>query len=172
MAATSKVPSSSILVFFLKNKLPNRVVIHFNSKEKDGDSWIVYPVGEGRSHYHYYIPLDSPIDGFSRIVVSGRSAEYLKQFPERINELRIRRYPWPEAVLPYRAYKASFEEWDSIAYVMTRHTFKNGYVYEKDVPSYERLYFDGFKRNPDFPTPKGEMRKEVYFFDPDDEYRD
>ena len=103
-------------------------------------------------------------------MVSDRSAEYLKQFPERINELRIRCYPWPEVVLPYRVNKASFEEWDSIAHAMTRYSFKNGYVYDKDVPSYEKLFFDGFKRNPDFVMPEGEMCKEAYFFDPGCEY--
>ena len=172
MADTCKVRSFPILAYFLKNKLPNRVVIHFNAKEKDADSWIVYPVSEGKSLYHYYIPLASPVDGYSRIVVSDRSAEYLKQFPERINELRIRCYPWPEVVLPYRVNKASFEEWDSIAYVMTRYAFKNGYVYEKDAPSYEHLNFDGFKRNPDFVIPRGEMCKEAFFFDPDNKYQD
>ena len=170
MADTSKVRSFPILAYFLKNKLPNRVAIHFNAKEKDADSWIVYPVSEGKSLYRYYIPLTSPVDGYSRIVVSDRSAEYLKQFPERINELRIRCYPWPEVVLPYRVNKASFEEWDSIAHAMTRYSFKNGYVYDKDVPSYEKLFFDGFKRNPDFVMPEGEMCKEAYFFDPGCEY--
>ena len=164
--------SSPILAFFLKHKLPNRVTIYFNAKEKDEDSWIVYPVREGMTLYHYYIPLDSPIDGYDRIVVSERSADYLKQFPERINELRIQRYPWPEVVLPYRANKASFEEWDSIAYATTRYAFKHGFVYEKDVPSYERLVFDGFKRNAAFSITDDEMRKEAYFFDPDNKYQD
>ena len=49
MADTCKVRSFPILAYFLKNKLPNRVVIHFNAKEKDADSWIVYPVSAGKS---------------------------------------------------------------------------------------------------------------------------
>lgn len=164
--------SSPILAFFLKHKLPNRVTIHFNAREKDEDSWIVYPVREGMTLYHYYIPLDSPIDGYDRIVVSNRSAEYLKQFPERINELRIQRYPWPEVVLPYRANKASYEEMDSIVMVMTEYEIKAWGLYKKDIPSYDRLVFDGFKRNAAFSITDDEMRKEAYFFDPDNKYQD
>lgn len=172
MADAYRVQSFPILSYFLKNNLPNRITIHFNAKEKDENSWIVYPVSEGKSQYHYFIPLDSPVDGYSRIVVSDRSAEYLKPFPERINELRIRCYPWPVAVLPYRANKPSYEEEDSISLVMTRYAFKKGFVYDKDVPAYTRLYFDGFKRNPDFTRPQGEMRKEEYFYDPENVYQD
>ena len=164
--------SSPILAFFLKHKLPNRVTIYFNAKEKDEDSWIVYPVREGMTLYHYYIPLDSLIDGYDRIVVSERSADYLKQFPERINELRIQRYPWPEVVLPYRANKASYEEIDSIVMVMTEYEIKPWGLYKKDIPSYDCLVFDGFKRNAVFSITDDEMRKEAYFFDPDNKYQD
>lgn len=162
--------STSITVFFLKHKLPNKVEICFNSNEKDEDSWVIYPIEEGRTSYHYYIPLQESINGYDRIVVSSRSADYLKQFPERINKLRIRFFPWPEVVLPYRDNQESFEEQDSIDYVMTRYKCVNGILYDKvSLPSYSRLLFEGFKRNDEFEKTSRRV-KEAYFYDPDNLY--
>ena len=75
-------------------------------------------------------------------------------------------------VLPYRANKASYEEIDSIVMVMTEYEIKAWGLYKKDIPSYDRLVFDGFKRNAVFSITDDEMRKEAYFFDPDNKYQD
>ena len=144
--------------------------IYFNSNEKDEDSWVIYPIVEGKTSYHYYIPLQVNINGYDRILVSSRSADYLKQFPERINKLRIQFFPWPEVVLPYRDNQESFEEQDSIDYVMTRYKCVNGILYDKDrIPLYSKLVFDGFKRVGVFEKTL-QRTKEAYFHDPDNLY--
>lgn len=169
MEEETVIKSSSITLFFLKNHLPNIVEVSFNSDEKDGDSWIIYPIIEGKTAFHYYIQLPKKINGYDRILVSNRSAEYLKQYPERINRLRIRFYPWPEIILPYKDNYNLYDEVDSIDFVMTRYDIRNGYIYEKDVPSYTKLIFNGFKRNGNFNKIYGPV-KEWYFYDPENQY--
>lgn len=140
--------SDSLINFFRKNRLKKDFCIYYNV---DHSNELGYsPVYEANNRYKFYIPLDIPIDGFNRIVVSENAAKYIEDNLENLElrRLRISFYPWPEIVLISKDNfkKGLHGEFDGIKDVCIRFEIKGDYMYHNDVPTYKTLNFLGIKR--------------------------
>lgn len=146
--------SRSILNFFRDNNLNNEFYLYYNVLTVDGGKKEISPVFEKNNRYNYYIPLEAPINGYKRIVVSLNAEAYICQNQSNLNldRLRIVFFPWPEIVLASEKYLKNgyHEERDSIDDVYTRFTFKGNFLYNNLKPLYKKLYFMGFKAITDF----------------------
>jgi len=174
------ITSCSLLYFFRKHSLPNEIEVCFNSTFKDDKCWIIQPIKFNKNYYHFYIQLNCQINGYDKVVLSRSAVDYIKYYPERINNLRVRLYPWPEIVCPFRKNIDApiYSEVDSISDVMLRFEFHNDLEYEKPVPRYEQLVFSGFRRIEQFDLEKTITTangltdyEEGYFYDPENKYK-
>lgn len=140
--------SESLINFFRKNCLRKDFCIYYNV---DYDNELGYsPIYEANNGYKFYIPLDVPIDGFKRIVVSENAARYIENNLGNLElrRLRISFYPWPEMVLMSKEnFKNRIhEELDSIKDVCIRFEIKGDNMYHNNVPTYKILNFLGIKQ--------------------------
>lgn len=96
--------SISLLNFFRSHNLNNEFYICYNANNVDNGEY--YPIYEGINEYKYYIPLQTPIRRYNRIVVSPNAANYIEEnMPDLdLKRLRISFYPWPEMVLASTKY--------------------------------------------------------------------
>ncbi len=140
--------SESLINFFRKNRLRKDFCIYYNVDNFNEQGYS--PVYVGNNSYKFYIPLDIPIDGFNRIVVSENAAKYIERNLGNLElqRLRISFYPWPEIVLMSKENfkKGIHDEFDSIKDVSIRFEIKGDYMYHKNVPTYQTLNFLGIKQ--------------------------
>lgn len=144
--------SRSLLNFFRDNNLNNEIYLFYNEITVEGGKREISPIFEKNNRYNYYIPLETPINGFKRIVVSQRAEAYISKNKSNLNlnRLRIDFYPWPEIVLASEKYLGYHEERDSVDDVYTRFTFKGEFMYNKLKPQYKEVVFMGFKAITEF----------------------
>lgn len=143
------------MIFFRQYKLSNEFYIYYNAKLLKGEE-VVFPVYEGYNEYKYYIPLDNPIDGYNRIVISSNAVKYIEDNKSNLDlrRLRISFYPWPEIILANKKYldNGYHNEVDSIDDVYIRFDFIGNFMYHKSVPAYGKLIFRGLKAITNFNT--------------------
>lgn len=144
--------SESLINFFRKNCLKQEFFIQYNIDTNSEEGYS--PVYEANNEYKYYIPLNSPINGFNRIVVSKNAAKYIKEYLCNIElkRLRVSFYPWPEIVLvSEQNYKKGIhDELDSVHDVVIRFDIKGELMYRNIVPDYKCLHFVGIKKCHDY----------------------
>lgn len=111
-----RINSLSLLNFYRKYNLPQEFQLYYHAIKED--CWYdIIPVIQGHTEFNYYIPFETPIKGFTRMVISKNAYEYIEEYEdEALNDLRVKFMPWPEIVLPkvWRIKKGYYKETDQL----------------------------------------------------------